>query len=66
MIKFVFRDLADMIFSPDTVITAMECYMKCGVGLCGHCHMRGKFVCTDGPVFSVTELENMEVNELRL
>jgi NAD(P)H-flavin reductase/ferredoxin len=30
--------------------------MECGVGLCGHCQLGGRFVCHDGPVFSVAEL----------
>ncbi|HID97120.1 MAG TPA: hypothetical protein EYP57_02890 [Thermodesulfobacteriaceae bacterium] len=65
MIKFVLRDLAGMSFSPDFVITTMERHMKCGVGLCGHCYMGGKLVCTDGPVFSMAELKDMDIEELR-
>ena len=30
--------------------------MECGVGLCGHCQLGTRFVCRDGPVFSVAEL----------
>ena len=34
----------------------LERHMDCGVGLCGHCQLGGRFVCRDGPVFSVAEL----------
>ncbi len=40
--------------------------MKCGVGVCGHCHMDNKLVCVDGPVFSRAELQNLDIEELRL
>jgi NAD(P)H-flavin reductase len=35
---------------------ALERYMKCGTGQCGHCYVNHRYVCTDGPVFSLTEL----------
>jgi NAD(P)H-flavin reductase/Fe-S-cluster-containing hydrogenase component 2 len=34
----------------------LERHMECGVGLCGHCQLGTRFVCKDGPVFSVAEL----------
>lgn len=34
----------------------LERHMECGVGLCGHCQLGSRFVCRDGPVFSVAEL----------
>ena len=43
--------------APDGVFLALERYMKCGTGLCGHCYVNARYVCTDGPVFSVAELE---------
>jgi len=43
---------------PDTNIwLSMERNMQCGVGKCGHCQLGGHFVCKDGPVFSLTEVE---------
>ena len=35
---------------------ALERYMKCGTGQCGHCYVGDRYVCTDGPVFSLAEL----------
>jgi sulfhydrogenase subunit gamma (sulfur reductase) len=30
--------------------------MKCGIGICGRCNVGPKYVCVDGPVFSLAEL----------
>lgn len=35
-----------------------ERYMKCGIGICGHCCMGEKIVCFDGPMFYFEELED--------
>jgi NAD(P)H-flavin reductase len=35
---------------------ALERQMKCGTGQCGHCYVNHRYVCTDGPVFSLAEL----------
>ncbi|MBU2498265.1 MAG: FAD/NAD(P)-binding protein [Proteobacteria bacterium] len=59
MIKFVIQGLLKMGFKPDSIITTLERYMKCGVGKCGHCAIGHKYICTDGPVFSVAEIERL-------
>jgi NAD(P)H-flavin reductase len=38
---------------------AVERYMKCGTGRCGHCYVGHRYVCTDGPVFSLAELRTL-------
>ena len=38
----------------------LERYMKCGIGICGHCCMGEKLVCIDGPMFGLEVLENPE------
>ncbi len=38
------------------VYVALERYMKCGTGQCGHCYVNQRYVCTDGPVFTLSEL----------
>ena len=60
MIDVVTEKLEVMGLSPENIITTMERNMKCGVGLCGHCHMEGVLVCKDGPVFSAAELKQIE------
>jgi NAD(P)H-flavin reductase len=41
------------------VHVAIERYMKCGLGACGHCYVNDRYVCTDGPVFSYAELRQL-------
>jgi NAD(P)H-flavin reductase len=43
-------------FAPGDVLVSMELKMQCGVGRCGRCNIGGKYVCRDGPVFSLAEL----------
>jgi NAD(P)H-flavin reductase len=45
------RDVPD-----ERIWVTLERHMDCGVGLCGHCQLGDKFVCKDGPVFSLAEL----------
>ena len=41
---------------------SLERYMKCGVGICGHCIIddQGRRVCREGPVFEAQTLENTD------
>ncbi|MBU0730513.1 MAG: FAD/NAD(P)-binding protein [Proteobacteria bacterium] len=64
MIRFVINKLTAMGFSDETIITTLERHMKCGVGICRHCHMDNKLVCDDGPVFSVADLRGLDIAEL--
>jgi len=48
--------LADLAVPREHTWLTLERHMECGVGLCGHCQLGGRFVCRDGPVFSVAEL----------
>ncbi|MDL2268212.1 FAD/NAD(P)-binding protein [Desulfovibrio sp. OttesenSCG-928-G15] len=63
MIKFTLQALEKLGFSPDQIYTTLEKRMKCGVGICGRCNIGGKYVCIDGPVFSLAELKDIP-NEL--
>jgi NAD(P)H-flavin reductase len=44
---------------PEAIFLALERYMKCGTGLCGHCYVNHRSVCIDGPVFSLAELRSL-------
>jgi hypothetical protein len=44
---------------PAAIHVALERYMKCGTGLCGHCYVNDRYLCTDGPVFSMAELATL-------
>ena len=63
MIKFTLQALEKLGFTPDQIYTTLEKRMKCGVGICGRCNIGGKYVCIDGPVFSLSELKEIP-NEL--
>jgi NAD(P)H-flavin reductase len=63
MITAVLAALAARGFADHDIITTMERHMKCGVGVCRHCHMDGKLVCVDGPVFSLAQLKELNVME---
>jgi len=59
MIKFVLQNLAKLKFRDEDVITTLERRMKCGIGLCGRCNIGSKYVCKDGPVFSLAQLKEL-------
>jgi sulfhydrogenase subunit gamma (sulfur reductase) len=59
MIKYVILSARKMGFSPADVITTLEMKMKCGAGLCGRCNIGSRYVCRDGPVFSLEEVESL-------
>ena len=46
-------------FSKENIITSLEMRMKCGIGKCGRCNVGEKYVCKDGPVFSLAELDKL-------
>lgn len=59
MIKFVLKDLLDLGFKEEEIITTLEMRMKCGIGKCGRCNIGRVYVCKDGPVFSLAQLNQM-------
>ncbi len=56
MIRFTVETLAALGFAPEDILVSMELKMQCGVGRCGRCNIGSKYVCRDGPVFSMAEL----------
>ena len=59
MIKFVLQVMEKLGFSDEQIITTLERRMKCGIGLCGRCNIGNKYVCIDGPVFSLAQLKTL-------
>jgi sulfhydrogenase subunit gamma (sulfur reductase) len=59
MIKFTQPVLEKLGFSHDNIIMSLENRMKCGIGMCGRCNIGKDFVCKDGPVFTLAELNKM-------
>ena len=56
MMTAVIDVLGDLEVPREHTWLTLERRMECGVGLCGHCQLGSRFVCRDGPVFSVAEL----------
>jgi sulfhydrogenase subunit gamma (sulfur reductase) len=59
MIKFVLQSLQKLQFADEQIYTTLEKRMKCGIGICGRCNVGPKYVCVDGPVFSMAELRDL-------
>jgi len=65
MMRFAVQELLQRGVPVNQVYVSMERNMKCGIGLCGHCQLRGEFLCRTGPVYRFDEIEKlMEVREL--
>ena len=59
MMKYTLPVLKDLGFQDEDILFSLEMRMKCGIGKCGRCNMGSKYVCTDGPVFSQSELTRL-------
>ncbi|MCL1836428.1 MAG: FAD/NAD(P)-binding protein [Treponema sp.] len=59
MINMCLKSLSKMGFTDDQIITTLEMRMQCGIGKCGRCNIGSKYVCIDGPVFSLAELREL-------
>jgi len=59
MIKFALMSFEKLGFTPEQTYTTLEKRMKCGIGICGRCNVGPKYVCVDGPVFSLAELNEL-------
>ena len=59
MIKFTLAGLEELGFQRDQVYTTFELKMKCALGKCGRCNIGDKYVCKDGPVFRLDQMEEL-------
>ncbi|MEW6726968.1 FAD/NAD(P)-binding protein [Desulforudis sp. 1088] len=59
MIKFVLQALEKLGFRDEQIYSTLELRMKCGVGKCGRCNIGSKFVCLEGPVFSLKDIKEL-------
>jgi len=59
MIKTTITVLEELNFKDEQILNSLEMRMKCGVGKCGRCNIGNKYVCVDGPVFSLAELKKL-------
>jgi len=58
MITPTLKTLSTAGIDEENIFTSIEAQMKCGVGKCGHCMVQGKYICTDGPVFSYAAIKD--------
>ncbi|MBQ9536706.1 MAG: FAD/NAD(P)-binding protein [Desulfovibrionaceae bacterium] len=63
MIRFTIQALQELGFAPEAIVTTLERRMKCGLGICGRCNIGGSYVCVDGPVYTLKQLQSLP-NEL--
>lgn len=59
MIKFTLAGLLELGFSKEQIYTTFELKMKCGLGKCGRCNIGDKYVCKDGPVFRLDQMDTL-------
>ena len=59
MIKYTLPVLKELGFAQDKIFLSLEMKMKCGLGICGRCNIGNKYVCKDGPVFSLEQLSKL-------
>jgi NAD(P)H-flavin reductase len=59
MIKLTLPVLAKLGFGKNEIYTTLENRMKCGLGKCGRCNTGRSYVCKDGPVYTLAELEKL-------
>jgi NAD(P)H-flavin reductase len=56
MIRFTVAKLRNLGFKDDQIVTTLEAKMKCGLGKCARCNIGEKYVCQDGPVFTLEQI----------
>ncbi len=59
MIKLNSAAFKDLGLPTDCIYTTLEMRMTCGLGKCGKCNIGHRYVCLDGPVFNLKELDGM-------
>ncbi len=59
MIKFTLPVLQKLGFSEERIYTTLENRMKCGLGKCGRCNTGSSYVCKDGPVYTLAQLNQL-------
>lgn len=59
MIRFTQPTLDKLGYDHQNIINSLEKRMKCGIGICGRCNIGDQYVCKDGPVFTLAQLNQM-------
>ena len=56
MIRYTLAALRKLGFKDNQIVTTLEAKMKCGMGKCARCNVGDKYVCQDGPVFTLEQI----------
>lgn len=56
MIHYTLAVLKELGFKDNQIVTTLEAKMKCGLGKCARCNVGDKYVCQDGPVFTLEQI----------
>jgi NAD(P)H-flavin reductase len=59
MIKYTLPVLDKIGLAPNDIYTSLENRMKCGCGKCGRCNVGAFYVCKEGPVLTLEDLERL-------
>jgi NAD(P)H-flavin reductase len=62
MIKNTLPILDKMGVKPESVYTSIENRMKCGIGKCGRCNVGPLYVCKEGPVLTMEQLQRLPMD----
>lgn len=57
--RCLLEELSATGIAEEHILVTLERRMRCGVGECCHCVAGGRYICRDGPVFSLRELRSM-------
>ncbi len=60
MMKYSIEILKQEGFNDSQIFISAERFMYCGIGICCHCMIRGKYTCIDGPVFRYDEIKDLK------
>lgn len=59
MMRLTAAELMTFGLAAENIYLSMERNMKCAVGFCGHCQFGPYFICKDGPVFSLPQVQHL-------
>ena len=59
MIHFTLIELKKLNFEDRQIVTTLEGKMKCGLGKCARCNVGEKYICQDGPVFTMDQISQL-------
>jgi len=59
MMRFSARELLHKGLKSELIYLSLERNMQCAVGFCGHCQYGPHFICKDGPVFRLDQVQKL-------